>query len=752
MTPNARAEAEDKQHSIPWLNDAVFVLACALVIIVFAGTAKPGFRQRLVPDTKESYYNLLVQGFQAGQLNLKKDAPLALARLPHPYDPVLNAPYRRDLTDLSYYRGKLYLYFGVAPALVLLWPYAALTGHYLSDQDAVIVFFTIGFLFAAGLLRDLWRCCFPKTNITMLVMGILAFGAAIGSLEARSLWCDVYEVALTCSFAFTMIAVAALWGALRGAGRPVLWTLLASLACGMAIASRPSILYGAVMLVVPAFRAWHQFRNEAPERRIWPLLAAAIVPVTLIVMGLMFYNFLRFDSPFEFGSHYQLQGGFDPGTIHQFDPRYFWDNLHFYFWQPVQVSRYFPFLQSFVFPWPLPVENSGKYYGGILWLGLVAWMALALPLLWKAVRYEKLSRVRWFVGALVLLFLTCAVTLCCFYLSSTRYSLDFAPALILLGVIGCFVFDSLGGSPVWKRLARYGAYAVLLGSLALSLLSAIGAHADADYFIANSFIRTGQIPEAIINFQKAFALEPHSADIHAGLGSAYSLENRFAEAIAECETAFAIQPDFDEAAAAHNNLGYCFRTVGRIDEAIVQYEDVLKINPGFAEAYNALGTCFFQQGKMPDAIAQFRKTLALKPDFAEAHYNLASCFLQTGQVDAAVDEFQKAIALRPDHENYYNALAGALFQEGQIQPAIDQYQRALELKPDFAEARYNLGYCFLQSGQVDAAIAQFQKAIETRPVFALAYQRLGDAYHRKGMEPQAEAAWQKAAALGAHPQ
>src|SRR5690242_16165287 len=83
-------------------------------------------------------YNLLVDGFRAGQLSPKLDAPPGLPALADPYDPGANSVFRGDsftgtgrLHDLSYYRGRLYLYFGVAPALLLFWPYEMVTGHYL---------------------------------------------------------------------------------------------------------------------------------------------------------------------------------------------------------------------------------------------------------------------------------------------------------------------------------------------------------------------------------------------------------------------------------------------------------------------------------------------------------------------------------------------------------------------------------------------------------------------------------------------
>ena len=91
----------------------------------------------LLPDgcarfrLRDSDYNLLVRGFRDGQLNLKREAPPGLVNPNNPADVDLSKMF--GLTDLSYYKGKLYLYFGATPALALFWPCVALTGHYLSQ-------------------------------------------------------------------------------------------------------------------------------------------------------------------------------------------------------------------------------------------------------------------------------------------------------------------------------------------------------------------------------------------------------------------------------------------------------------------------------------------------------------------------------------------------------------------------------------------------------------------------------------------
>ena len=115
---------------------------------------------------------------------------------------------------------------------------------------------------------------------------------------------------MSCGFAFTMLALAAIWCALHEPKRQVLWLLLASLAYGLAIGSRPSLLFGIIILLMPVAQAWRAATEPGSRRRVGLLLVAAVGPVMLIGLGLMLYNTLRFDNPFEFGWHYQLTGSY----------------------------------------------------------------------------------------------------------------------------------------------------------------------------------------------------------------------------------------------------------------------------------------------------------------------------------------------------------------------------------------------------------------------------------------------------------
>ncbi len=86
---------------------------------------------------------------------------------------------------------------GGTPALILFWPFAALTGKYLLHRQAVAIFCAIGFLTSAGLLRALWRRYFSGVSVGVVAACTLALGLGTGVpvLLSQS---DVYEVAISC--------------------------------------------------------------------------------------------------------------------------------------------------------------------------------------------------------------------------------------------------------------------------------------------------------------------------------------------------------------------------------------------------------------------------------------------------------------------------------------------------------------------------------------------------------------------------
>jgi tetratricopeptide (TPR) repeat protein len=684
-----------------WIERGVLAAMCALVIGVYTYTAHSGYLASTSSNPADEYYNLLVQGFRDGQLGVKKEVPAGLARIPDPYDRAANSAY--GLLDLSYYKGKLYLYFGVTPVLVLFWPYVALTGQYLLQKDAAIIFCAIGFLSSAGLLIALWRRYFAEVGVAVAAACVLAVGLAtlVPVMLARS---DVYEVSISCGYALVMLALVAIWKAFHESRTRSGWLAAASLAYGLAAGARPSLLPGAVVLLAPVVQAWRQ------PARARVLLASAVVPIALIGCGLLVYNALRFENPFEFGIRYQLSGS--PQLARQFfSLRCLWLDFRIYFLAPARWSGRFPFVHDILAP-PVPAGYGRvEHPFGVLVNIPLVWLALALPLAWRDRSRPAQPVLGWFVSAVVLLFAMCAFTLGLFRAACLRYQVEFVPSLVWLGAMGILSVErtlvlrgagqpsipeagqasnpgpAWAGRVAWRRAARWS-WILLLGfSVAFNLLASI----------------------------------ERSSEAHYNLGTVLTQQGKETEAIAQYEQAVQLNPDY---ADAHNNLGVALKNQGHLSEAIAQYEEALRANPNFAEAYNNLGVAFMETGRFQEAIDSYRRALRIKPEYAEVHFNLAGALRNAGNLEEAVRHYEEAVRLKPEYGEAHNNLGNALFIVGRRGEAIEHFEEAVRLKPDVAEWHYNLGLALEQTGRTPEAVHQYEEALRIKPGLARVQDRL----------------------------
>jgi len=666
----------------------ILAAVCVAVVGGYAYMGRLGGAEWSRLNAADAYYNLLVQGFRAGQLSLTKEVPPGFASLADPYDPVANHRYRilpYRMIDLSYYRGRLYVYFGVTPALVVFWPFVAVTGQYLFERQAVTIFCGIGFLASVGLLRALWRRYFAEVGVGVVAACALGLGLASGvpALLPRS---DVYEVAISCGYMLTMLTLGAIWCAMHEAERRGWWLAAASVAYGLAVGARPSLLFGAVVLLVPVAQAWRE------RRPIGGVLAAALGPITLIGLGLMLYNFLRFDNPLEFGQRYQLSR--NRQVLQQFfSLRYFWFNFRVYFLEPARWSALFPFVHDISVP-PLPagyLAASDPF--GILTNIPLVWLALAAPLAWWGRTGQARPVLRWFVMAVALPCGTCALTLGFFCCSAIRYEVDFLAALVLLAVVGILGLEralaptsesGLAGRPFWRRAARWG-WGVLLGfSVVFNLLVGAETWAYAGCALGTVLTDEGRVSEGIELLQKALRIKPDYAEGQEELGNALLLAGRAEDAIRPLREALRFNPGYAE---AHCDLGVALAHTGRFQEAIGHYEQAVRLNPDYVMAQYNLGNALERTGRLQEAIIHYEQALRLKPDYAEAHNNLGNALLQAGKVQEAIQHYEQALRITPDFAEAQYSLGNALLLAGKVKEAIGHYEQALRIKPDFVQAR-----------------------------------------------------------------
>jgi tetratricopeptide (TPR) repeat protein len=208
---------------------------------------------------------------------------------------------------------------------------------------------------------------------------------------------------------------------------------------------------------------------------------------------------------------------------------------------------------------------------------------------------------------------------------------------------------------------------------------------------------------------------PHSARTHYNLGVTLErINGRIQEAIEQYEEALRLNPDYAE---AHYNLGNIFFKEGKVSDAIGHYEQALRTNPDYAMAHNNLGIALAQTGKIEEAIAHYEQAVRIKPDYAEAHCNLGIALAQAGKVEDAIPHFEQALRIKPDYAKAHDNLGVALARLDRLQEAVGHWEQALRIKPDYAEAHYNLGIALEKAGRVTEAIQHYEQALKINPDF-----------------------------------
>jgi len=203
------------------------------------------------------------------------------------------------------------------------------------------------------------------------------------------------------------------------------------------------------------------------------------------------------------------------------------------------------------------------------------------------------------------------------------------------------------------------------------------------------------------------------------------------------------------AARAHDNLGITLTNMGRVPEAIAEFETALRIFPGYADAHFNFGVALMKSpGRLSDAIAEFQTTLREEPGYVNAHTDLGMALTQIpGRLPEAIAELQEAARLRPDSAEAHDRLGKLLAQApGRQGEAIAELQAATRLQPDSAEMHYNLATLLAQSPErYPEAIAEFREAVRANPDFAPAHNNLGSALGRiPGHETEAIAEYRAA--------
>jgi tetratricopeptide (TPR) repeat protein len=157
---------------------------------------------------------------------------------------------------------------------------------------------------------------------------------------------------------------------------------------------------------------------------------------------------------------------------------------------------------------------------------------------------------------------------------------------------------------------------------------------------------------------------------------------------------------------AYYRKGYAHFKSQDYKKAIECYEEALKIDPNYADAWNNKGLALY---KLEDRFYNLAKGLVA---------DLKKC-------NEAIECYDKALEIQPKNANAWNNKGLALYQLEKYNEAIECYNKAVKLDPNYADAWYNKGNVLSHLRMYNEAIECCDKAVKINPDHELAWQSKG---------------------------
>jgi tetratricopeptide (TPR) repeat protein len=179
-------------------------------------------------------------------------------------------------------------------------------------------------------------------------------------------------------------------------------------------------------------------------------------------------------------------------------------------------------------------------------------------------------------------------------------------------------------------------------------------------------------------------------------------------------------------------LGWCYRDLGRYDEAAEMFRKALEREPHESDVYAGAGWFYVSQGKLTEGDALFKEALAIDPENHEAEEGLGWCYGYQGRYQEALEAFGKAIAIDAESASALIGLGNAYKNKGAYEEAEEAFKKAVAIAPEDYRAYVGLGWCYGDQGNYQEALGMFQKAVLTKPEGAQTFRTLGWRALRQG--------------------
>jgi tetratricopeptide (TPR) repeat protein len=245
--------------------------------------------------------------------------------------------------------------------------------------------------------------------------------------------------------------------------------------------------------------------------------------------------------------------------------------------------------------------------------------------------------------------------------------------------------------------------------------------------------------KAIEEYRAAIDADPTSAYLTSGLAELYAKTGRIRDAVVEAQDIIKRNPNNLE---ARRLLGRIYlRSLGDMQAgsgsesvlklAIDQYEQIIRLQPDSMDDHLLLGRLYRLNNDLQKAENEFKTAVKLQPGSEEAVTTLAYLYNELGDT-ARATQVLSSVPNAERSAKLYSALGYTYEQQKQYKNAVEAYRHAIELDRDNLDAIRGLAQNLLNDGQADAALEQYKVIADANPEDAQTYVRIAEIYRKQG--------------------
>ena len=206
-------------------------------------------------------------------------------------------------------------------------------------------------------------------------------------------------------------------------------------------------------------------------------------------------------------------------------------------------------------------------------------------------------------------------------------------------------------------------------------------------------------------------------------------------------------------ADVHHNIAIAYSKAGMWENALKEYQTVLRNNPYYAMTHYFMGNVYNDRWDMKRVYDPRWDSVDLRQKyFFPSIYRLLNRREEEDQkprtdAERAVAKYADLKKLAPNYVQVHFQEGTVYTKLGEWDKAVENFEKYLALDPVYAPTYFKMGWCYVQKKDWAKAEEVYQKAVEWNPKFGQAYINLGNVYFMQGKFAEAENCYKKAAEI-----